>query len=230
MGKRHPNHRRIKKHRTYTVEEVARLLPCHRNTVRGWLKIGLPAIDDRRPFLILGCHLISFLQARRSQTKRQCLPGQMYCLRCRATRFPAGAMADYESITVKIGNLKGICPNCDAFMNRRVSAARLDQVRGNLQIAFQGAPRQLERQTIHTALVIERRAKLSMTALGISSPRPRTNSTTTPRASAPVALYNTIRHSEQDTLHAAMSPPSVVGETPMEPRLLRAVNMTMLAM
>jgi hypothetical protein len=52
-------------------------------------------------------------------------------------------MADYESITVKIGNLKGICPDCDALMNRRVSAARFDQVRGNLQVTFPQAPKRL---------------------------------------------------------------------------------------
>jgi hypothetical protein len=65
MGKRHPNHRHVKGHRSYTVEEIAGLFNIHKNTVREWVKAGLPTSDDRRPMLILGHELIAFLQARR---------------------------------------------------------------------------------------------------------------------------------------------------------------------
>jgi hypothetical protein len=37
MG-RHPNPRLVKIHRSYTVEEVARNLRKHKNTVRAWMK------------------------------------------------------------------------------------------------------------------------------------------------------------------------------------------------
>ena len=40
------NPRRVKIHRSYTVEEVAMLFRVHKNTVRAWLKIRPPA--DRR--------------------------------------------------------------------------------------------------------------------------------------------------------------------------------------
>jgi hypothetical protein len=33
MRKRHPNHRLVKSHRNYTVEEITRLLGKHENTV-----------------------------------------------------------------------------------------------------------------------------------------------------------------------------------------------------
>ena len=49
-----PNHRLLKIHRSYTVEEVASVLDVHRNSVRNWLRSGLDAIDQRRPTLILG--------------------------------------------------------------------------------------------------------------------------------------------------------------------------------
>jgi hypothetical protein len=89
-----PNHRLVKSHRSYTVEEIARLFAIHKNTVRGWLKTGLRTIDDKRPMLILGNDLIAFLQARRAGKKQRCRPGQMYCVRCRLPKFPAAGMAD----------------------------------------------------------------------------------------------------------------------------------------
>ena len=57
---RHLNHRLVKTHRTYTVEEIASLFHVHRNTVREWVRRGLPTCDDRRPMLILGAELAAF--------------------------------------------------------------------------------------------------------------------------------------------------------------------------
>jgi hypothetical protein len=70
MGKRDPNHRRVKIHRSYTVEEVARLHRKHKNTVRNWVKDGLTTIDNKRPMLILGHDLVAFLKARRVKNKQ----------------------------------------------------------------------------------------------------------------------------------------------------------------
>jgi Helix-turn-helix domain len=136
MGKRRPNYRQVKVHRNYTVEEIANLLDVHKNTVREWLKSGLPVIDDKRPMLILGQDLVGFLQTRRTKNKKTCQPGQMYCVRCRAPKLAAGDMADYQPQSEKLGMLKAICPDCHSMMNRRVSIANLTQVRGKLAIAF----------------------------------------------------------------------------------------------
>ena len=59
------NPRRVKIHRSYTVDEAAMLFRVHKNTVRTWLKSGLHPIDGRRPILILGRQLVRFLHARR---------------------------------------------------------------------------------------------------------------------------------------------------------------------
>jgi hypothetical protein len=136
MGNRRLNPRQAKIHRSYTVEEVACLYGVHKNSVREWIKAGLPVIDDKRPMLIFGQELAKFLQARRIRNKHTCQPGQMYCVRCRAPRTAAGDMADYLPETEKLGMLKAICPDCDSMMNRRVSMAKLEQVRGKLTITF----------------------------------------------------------------------------------------------
>ena len=136
MLTRHPNHRLAKIHRNYTVEEIAKLFGAHRNTVREWVKRGLPTIDHGRPMLILGRDLAAFLQARRLKNKRPCQPGEIYCVRCRLPRNPAGDMADYKPITSTLGDLVGICPNCDSMMHRRVNLNKLEEVRGKLEITM----------------------------------------------------------------------------------------------
>ena len=136
MRKRHPNPRLAKIHRTYTVDEVATLFGIHKNTVREWVKRGLPTNDGRRPMLILGRDLVAFLTARRAKNKRICQPGEMYCLRCRAPRAPAGDMVDYLPVTATLGNLAAICSACETMMYRRVSLAKLARVCGILDITM----------------------------------------------------------------------------------------------
>ncbi len=142
MATRHHNHRLAKIHRNYTVEEIAVLYDVHRNTVREWIKRGLPTSDRKRPLLILGSDLYAFLLARRTKNKRPCRAGEIYCVRCRAPRTPAGNMAEYRPVTATLGNLIGICPCCDCLMYRRVNVAKLPMVRGELEVTLaQGSPR-----------------------------------------------------------------------------------------
>ena len=143
MKKRHPNHRLVKIHRNYTVEEIADLFGIHKNTVRGWVKSGLATSDNKRPLLVLGHDLAEFLQVRRVKNKQTCKPGELYCVCCRAPRFPAANMVEYSPVTEKFGNLSAICPDCDSIMNRRVSLAKLEQVRGKMDISFPQAMRHL---------------------------------------------------------------------------------------
>lgn len=134
--RRRPNPRLAKIHRNYTVEEVAQLFEVHRNTVRQWIKHGLPTTDSRRPMLVLGRDLATYLQARRAKNKRRCEPGEIYCLRCRAPRRPAGDMADYVPLMLGQGNLVGLCPCCESLMYRRVSAQKLDALKGGLEVTL----------------------------------------------------------------------------------------------
>jgi len=143
MGKRHPNPRIVKIHRTYTVEELARLFPVHKNTVRIWIKAGLRTIDGKRPTMILGAEASAFLQARQARNKRTCKPGEIYCLRCKAPRTPAGDMTEYMPINENVGNLRAICPDCESLIHRLVGKAELRQVLGKLDVTFPQALRHL---------------------------------------------------------------------------------------
>ena len=65
---RKPNWRRIETLRGYTIDEAAKALGVHRNTIRHWIKkSGLRAFTDQRPHLIQGGDLVACLQAQARQ-------------------------------------------------------------------------------------------------------------------------------------------------------------------
>jgi len=65
LRKRYQNPRLAKIHRSYTVDEIADLYAVGKNTVRHWIKQGLPACDSKRPMLVLGSELNFFHEKRR---------------------------------------------------------------------------------------------------------------------------------------------------------------------
>jgi hypothetical protein len=136
VKKRRPNPRRAKIHRSYDVAEIATLFEVHRNTVRSWLKHGLRAIEGVWPTLILGAELRRFLTDKYSCRKRPLNPSQMYCMRCREPRWPALGMAHYLPLSATGGNLKALCPECEAWMNRRVRLSDLDRLKGILDVSI----------------------------------------------------------------------------------------------
>lgn len=140
MAKRlNPNLAKI--HRNYTIEEIATLLSVHKNTVRSWVKGGLPTNDDKKPMLILGSELRLFLQSKRGINKRKCKPFELYCLRCRTPQVPAGNMVDYEPSNELLGCLIGICPVCNSIINKFSSIAKLELIKDKLEITL---PRSLK--------------------------------------------------------------------------------------
>lgn len=135
MTRHRPDRRRIKIHRPYTVDEIARLLGVCRATVRRWIKSGLPTIDKRKPAMVRGVDLLDFLNAR-ARPKRPCPVGQCYCVKCRESRPPDAAMAEFVVLTASTGNLRGLCPACGTMMHRRTSLAQLEQVRTILDVTI----------------------------------------------------------------------------------------------
>lgn len=147
-----PNPRLAKIHRSYTVEEIAKLYGVHRNTVRAWIGCGLPTIDQRRPVLVLGSDLANFLMGRRAKNMRPCGPGEIYCVRCRVPRAPAGGAVRYHPLTPTQGNLVGLCGCCGAGLNRRVSLAKLPQVQGGLSVVLPQTVKEVEQRPAQGAV------------------------------------------------------------------------------
>ena len=132
---RRPQWHRIKRHRSYTIEEVAVTLKVCRATVRRWTKAGLQIVCSRKPLLIAGADIVEFGQ-RRKAASHKCQAHECYCVACRAPRAPAAGIADYIPFTRASGNLRAICPVCTRIMNKRVSAYKLESLRTMLEITI----------------------------------------------------------------------------------------------
>ena len=134
MSRRKVDHRLIKIRRSYTVEQLAHLLGCHKNTVRSWLRQGLETLDAKRPLLIQGSTARGFLEAKRRSTKRRCKPDELYCLRCHAPRVPADRRAVYSAIPRQAPLLTGRCGECGTHMFKRVPARSLPSLQSTLDL------------------------------------------------------------------------------------------------
>lgn len=141
------NARRVKIHRSYAVDEAARLLGVHKNTVRSWIKRGLPTVDNRRPILILGRSLSNFLRTRRRRRRQPCQSGELYCLRCRAPKRPTALVAQYIPITPASGNLRATCADCSTVMYRRVSWSNLSISAAGIDVTLPEAMRHITDST-----------------------------------------------------------------------------------
>lgn len=134
MSRRNVDHRLIKTRRSYTVEKLAQLLGCHKNTVRSWLRQGLETLDATRPLLIHGSVARAFLEARKRSTKRRCRVDELYCLSCHAPRLPANRRANYSTRPHQAPLLSGQCGQCGTHMFKRVSAGSLSTIQTALDL------------------------------------------------------------------------------------------------
>jgi excisionase family DNA binding protein len=138
MTRRH-DFRRIKIHWTYSIPEAAKLLGVHKHTVSRWIAGGLPLIERKRPFLVQGNDLRAFLKARQPR-KQPCRAGEIYCVRCRAPKRPAGDMVDCDHKTPTTVLLTGICPTCESLIHRVANVAALASICDGLLVTHK--PRQ----------------------------------------------------------------------------------------
>ena len=135
MRKRiNPNLAKI--HRSYFVRDVADLLDVHKNTVRTWISEGLPVNDDLRPMLILGRELREFLQKQKLKNRQPCKKNEMYCMKCRQPKIPAGNMVEFKPTKGDKGRLIGICPTCESLMNRFSNLTKLSAIAGVLEVTI----------------------------------------------------------------------------------------------
>jgi hypothetical protein len=119
------NPRRAQIHRSYSVAEAAVRFDVHRNTVRNWIKQGLPVVKTSGDLLILGRDLRAFGERRQAARRRKCGPGTLYCLKCREPRRPRLGSVAVVQVTVTTANVAALCEACGSRMYRRASLEKL---------------------------------------------------------------------------------------------------------
>ena len=134
------NPRLAKLHRSYSVTELAVVLSVHKHTVRNWLKIGLPSIDDAKPTLITGKDLQQWWSTQKKLAKRPCKPGQLYCFKCREPKAPALGMVEFAQLNNTSGNLKALCETCGTMMHQRTRLTDIAAKMPGLDIQITQAP------------------------------------------------------------------------------------------
>lgn len=138
MAKRF-NARGLKKHHSYTIAEAAEALGAHPQTVRAWIRNGLPVLADKTPHLILGDHIQTYLRGDATRRRTPLGPDELYCLSCRSAKIPAGMMADFVEMALGQGRLAGICPDCEGMCNRFALKSRLSEIAPGLAVEFRSA-------------------------------------------------------------------------------------------
>jgi len=134
--KRKYNLRLIKATWPYTVQDIAALLGVHKNAVGRWMREGLCADRQQRPFLIRGDELARFLGSKQTRRKAKCGPTQFYCFKCRAARDASSSRATLQSQTAGRVWLKANCDHCGTRMNKVLGAERLHKIRSQLTISM----------------------------------------------------------------------------------------------
>jgi Helix-turn-helix domain len=147
MSAKRINSRLIKLHRSYSVDEVARTLGVHKNTVRGWIKDGLPAFTEKRPTVILGQDLRAFLESKQKAAKCPSGPGRFHCFKCRQPMRPALGMVEYRPRNDVTGNLKAMCESCGGWMHRAARLASIPAIMPNIDVQIVEAEARIRERT-----------------------------------------------------------------------------------
>ncbi len=103
----------------YDIKDVCKLFDVHEQTVRAWIKAGLPVIDKKKPMLIYGFDLKTFIKAQNDNNKCKTQFDEIYCMKCRDA-----CSVFQNNITVQHKNnglhVNGQCRNCKTSMFKHI--------------------------------------------------------------------------------------------------------------
>jgi hypothetical protein len=143
--KRTYNVRRIKATWPYTVQEIAELFCIHKNAVLHWLKDGLQANKDQRPFLIRGEELVRFLNARQTRKGCKCTATEFYCFKCRGPREAYLGIVDIAIESPTRLRVKSLCAICSTPINKVQSVRDLAKIQVRFHVQQLTGERVLDR-------------------------------------------------------------------------------------
>ncbi len=110
--------RRVKLHRSYTLEQLADVVGVTIGTVRRWCKMGLPCLTDTRPFLVEGRSFKVFHAEKLAAKKTRLQLFEVYCLGCKKPRTPQSGLVDFKPMVKSRARIMAICPVCEGIARR----------------------------------------------------------------------------------------------------------------
>lgn len=126
MSKR-ANPMAVKTALTYEVGEAAKALGKSNATVRNWIKDGLPVMSSKKPYLISGLEIRTYLRQKYQDQKTPLREDELYCLSCRKGRQPLNLQVIATPNTTKTLRLSGTCDQCGATASRIISRTKTQQ-------------------------------------------------------------------------------------------------------
>jgi hypothetical protein len=114
MSKRLYHHRRVRYWYSYNVEEICEVFSdskLHPQTIRKWIKNGLSTVDTKKPALVYGNELISYLKKNNNTNKCKTEFDEMYCMRCQDAQpvFRQNVSIEQKRQFLKV---QGACRQC----------------------------------------------------------------------------------------------------------------------
>ena len=122
------NPNRIKIHRSYTVIEASEATGYHPKTVRNWIHLGLPVVNEKRPLLICGVDLKIYLKKKRKTYMHRCEAHEMYCFKCRQPSNPSIESLNFIAKPAGMAQMTGRCSECGCKANKYVSWRNVNQI------------------------------------------------------------------------------------------------------
>lgn len=112
----------ISGHLSYTTEEITAKLGVNKKTIFRWIDEGLVTIPgQKKPILILGSELKTFIRQKNSKKKVELKRHEFYCFKCKVPR-----RAKRGTITKSGDTKKGECSVCNTKMTRKIKLYQKD--------------------------------------------------------------------------------------------------------
>lgn len=127
--KRKYNTNLIKETLSYSVKDITELFGIHKRTIQQWFKEGLPKIDSKKPYLVLGINLKDFIKKKQQNRKKKCKENEFYCCKCREPRKSWNNFVDVKILNEKILLIVGICSQCNITINKIFSIKKLAEIK-----------------------------------------------------------------------------------------------------
>ncbi|PIB25627.1 hypothetical protein BFP76_00355 [Amylibacter kogurei] len=128
MAKRNMK-RLFKANRVYSVKQVCEICGVTKNTVSGWVKVGLHPSDVTKPYVFQGSSLIAFIEAQSRRDKRSLRLGEFKCFSCRGVFWPDAVAIEYMfSTKYRNVQVRANCDSCKTCATKLLNATQWDSV------------------------------------------------------------------------------------------------------